>query len=300
MQKSTFMAVLTAFLLLAGCSSRKPALQSELEDLVNSFPAKVGIAVISDTDTLIVGADEHFPLFSVVKFHQALAVAELMSNHQDLQPTDTFGNVVMVSAEELKPDTWSPMRGKYPDGGSFSVWQLMEFSLIDSDNNACDILYHHFATPQQVECHIKKLGITDCAITWTEEEQHKDPLRCYDNWTTPLAAARLLGHFYATHADDKCTEFVWRTMSKCKTGAFRIPKYIADQATAIVHKTGTGFVQEDGTVTGINDIACIILPDGSHIELAVFIKDAKCDSAICEELIASIAYRCVSGSRRRP
>ncbi|MDO5321912.1 MAG: hypothetical protein Q4F39_05960 [Bacteroidia bacterium] len=64
-------------------------------------------------------------------------------------------------------------------------------------------------------------------------------------------------------------------MAKCNTGTSRIPKYISD-----------------GTVTGINDIGCIILPDGSHFNLAVFIKDAECGPEECEELIALIALTC--------
>jgi len=36
------------------------------------------------------------------------------------------------------------------------------------------------------------------------------------------------------------------------------------------------------------------LKDGSHFELAVFNKDASCDPAECEELIAQIADTCLS------
>ena len=143
-----------------------------------------------------------------------------------------------------------------------------------------------------MESCIRNWGIKDCGITWTEDEQHNDPLRTYENWTTPDAAAELLNRFYEVHDTDDLSGFIWDTMSLCNTGAARIPKYISDKASAIVHKTGTGFILEDGTVSGINDMACIILPDGSHFELAVFIKDARCGIPECEELIAVIAQEC--------
>ena len=260
-------------------------LKSNLEAIVNDFPGDVGIAVICGQDTVCVNGNAHFPMFSVVKFHQALAVCDCLRNGNC--PHD-----INVTAENLRPDTWSPMREKYLDGGRFSPTKLMEYTLIESDNNACDILFNHIASPARVEEYIHSLGITDCGIAWTEDDQHADISRCYDNWTTPLAAARLLGKFYEGRDCDEYSRFVWSTMANCQTGANRIPKYIALNTAIIVHKTGTGGMLLDGGVMGINDIACIILPDGRHFELAVFVKDAACSPAACEELIAQIAAAC--------
>lgn len=280
--------MLSAILAVAGCSSEQ-ALQRKIKSMTEDFPAEVGVAYICGKDTVAINGDGHFPMFSVVKFHQALAVAERVRTNQVLLPFDHGDYSVRVRASELKPDTWSPMREKFPDGGTFTLKQLLEYALVESDNNASDILFEYFASPGQVENCIFDCGIRDCGVAWTEDEQHEDPQRCYDNWTTPLAAARLLGQFQAGSGSDERLEFIWDTMAKCNTGAGRIPKYISDKASAIVHKTGTGFILDDGTVTGINDIACVILPDGRHFELAVFVKDAKCDPVECEELIAKIA-----------
>lgn len=267
-------------LLFTGCSDGLSELQKEISCLTENFPAEVGVAVVHGKDTICFNADAHFPMFSVVKFPQALTVI------RNAQLDDTL----TVTAEELKPDTWSPMREKFPDGGSFTVRQIVEYALIESDNNASDILFNRYDCPKDVESHLHSNGIKGCGIKWTEDDQHKDPQRCYDNWITPKAAVQLLCLFYDAHDNDESARFIWSTMSNCNTGTNRIPKYISDQAISIVHKTGTGFVLEDGTVTGINDIGCIILPDGRHFELAVLIKDAKCGAAECEELIARIAY----------
>lgn len=276
-------------LLISGCSGSISGLQVEISDLLSDFPGDVGVAVAFGKDTVLINADVHFPMFSVVKFPQALAVAGRAHLDENIEVTE----------EDLNPDTWSPMRDDFPEGGTFSVGQILEYALKDSDNNASDILFSRFAGPDVVELSLKSRGINDCRIRWTEADQHEDPGRCYDNWMTPVAAIQLLGRFYGEYSTDDFLRFIWNTMAECNTGNGRIPKYISDGAEAIVHKTGTGFVLEDGTVTGINDIGCICLPDGSHFNLAVFIKDAKCGPAECEELIASIARACYNRFAQR-
>lgn len=59
--------------------------------------------------------------------------------------------------------------------------------------------------------------------------------------------------------------------------------------SCIAHKTGTGFLLPDGGTMGIGDAACIVLPDGSHFELVVFIKDASCDARAYEDMVAKVA-----------
>ena len=285
---------ITTLLVLSGCAQHEAALQGRIEALVGDFPAEVGVSVFAPADTVAINAEGHFPMFSVVKFYQALAVSELIRKDQVHLITETGPYHVKVTAEDLKPGTWSPMREEHPEGGDFSVRQLMEYSLVNSDNNACDILFNRFASPRQVESCVRNWGINGCGVAWTEDEQHIDSRRAYDNWTTPAAAASLLKKFYEIRDMDDYSMFVWDTMAKCRTGAARIPKYISDKVLAIAHKTGTGFILEDGTVMGINDISCVVLPDGRHFELAVFISNAKCDVQECEELIAVIAQECYS------
>lgn len=281
--------ILPIAILLSACNTPTKILQQNLEKISNNFPGEVGIALIAREDTVCIHGDKHFPMFSVVKFHQALAVNDKLRNGQ-VPVLDKSGSYdIKVTVADLKPDTWSPLRDKFPKGGNFSIQQLLEYTLVESDNNACDILFARTAHPAEVEAYIHGLDIQDCGIAWTEDEQHEDMNRCYDNWTTPLAAAQLLGKFYEMRDSDDYSRFVWKTMANCQTGANRIPKYIADKTQLIVHKTGTGGPAPDGKVMGINDIACIILPDGRHFELAVFIKDADCTPEKCEEVIARIA-----------
>lgn len=234
-------------------------LKSRIENLVSDFPGTVGVAAISGTDTVRVNADTRFPMFSVVKFHQALAVAE-----------------------ELRGG-----RASFPD-----VKELLRHTLVESDNKSCDALFEKVAVPLKVNDYIHSLGVTDCGIAWTEAQQHEDISRCDGNWSTPMSAALLLGKFFDNSEKDEYSRYVWDLMSQCKTGENRIPKYISDRTSCIAHKTGTGGPLPGGGVMGVCDVASIKLKDGRHIDLAVFIKDASCDFAACEELIAKIAQEC--------
>lgn len=112
-------------------------LQEQLRRMVADKKAQVGIAVILDgRDTLTVNNDVRYPMMSVFKFHQALAVADACG-----QRGVSFDTLVHVRPDDLHTDTYSPLRDKYPDGNlSLSVGELLKYTLHLSDNNACDIL----------------------------------------------------------------------------------------------------------------------------------------------------------------
>ena len=79
---------------------------------------------------------------SVFKLHQALAVGDYCKKHQI-----SFDTLLTVDSTDLQPNTYSPLRDRYPHGGKFSLKQLMEYTLHLSDNNACDILFKFTGGP---------------------------------------------------------------------------------------------------------------------------------------------------------
>lgn len=118
-------------------------LQEQLRRMVADKKAQVGIAVIVDgRDTLTVNNDVRYPMMSVFKFHQALAVQTLRSARRFFRYVGTY------PAGRFAPDTYSPLRDKYPEGNLFlSVGELLKYTLHLSDNNACDILFRMFGGP---------------------------------------------------------------------------------------------------------------------------------------------------------
>lgn len=260
-------------------------LRDRLGELVGRIDARVGVAVISGGgDTLTVRGEEHFPLLSVFKFHQALAVCDRLR-----QSGQSLDMLIEVAGDELERDTWSPLRDEFPAGGQFSVRQLLDYTLLYSDNNACDILFARICGIARTSQYIGSLGISDFCIECNEKMMHEDIMNSYRNRTTPLSAALLLEAFHAMRDNNEYFRYVWDTMASCRTGTGRIPKYAVPSDAVIAHKTGTGDVRKDGRIIAVNDIGVILFPDGGHISLAVFVSDAACGMTQCEETIALIA-----------
>ena len=274
------------------------ALRQELEAIVAGKAATVGIAVIIDgAETVTVNNDQHFPLMSVFKFHQALAVVECC---RELGlPLETK---LRITRADLPPNTWSPLRDARPEGGfDMSIAELLRYTLQQSDNNACDILFDRICSVTDTEAYIHGLGIRDCAIRATEADMHADPGTCRQNWTTPLATARLLEQFLTgTILAAADHDFLMATMLGCRTGVNRLSRPLAGTGATLGHKTGTSDRDADGRLMALNDAGFVLLPDGRHYTIAVFIKDSRESDAATEALVADISacvWRHVSGAR---
>ena len=278
-------------------------LRDKIEEIVDSVDARIGVgAVLPDGDSLAVYGglrngnstcdSERFPMLSVFKFHQALAVCGWLREGRI-----PLSAKIKVDKSELHDGTWSPLREDYPSGGDFSWGDLLEYTLTLSDNNACDILFSRTCGPSWTDSYIKSLGEAGFSIECTENMMHEDLSKCLLNWSTPLSAARILEKFYECRKADEYSEFVWKTMAGCRTGEGRIPEYIHGDAVEIAHKTGTGDTGADGRIMAVNDIGTVVLNDGRHFSLAVFISDAGCSLEECEETIARIALAVMDAVR---
>lgn len=244
-----------------------------------------GACIISAGHTDGVALDRPFAMHSVMKFPQALYVADWMRQN-DISLSDS----VLVRRSELMPDTWSPMLTMFGDQQHFTYAQLLELSLAQSDNNACDLLFRHAGSPACVSRYMKALGFGDIHVRLTEREMGAAPARASENSSTPRAMALLFEWFYDHRDSNRYLNFVWQTMAECHTGPERLPATLPDGAN-IVHKTGTGFTYPDQT-RDRNDAGIILLPDGTHYTLAVFAprSGAECDVArIAENLSNTIS-----------
>lgn len=249
--------------------------------------AEVGVAVIfNGTDTLTVNNDNRYPLMSVVKFHQALAVADTLT-----ALSETVDHKVLVTPEDLKPNTYSPMRDRYPQGNvTLPLRTLLEYTLQQSDNNACDLLFRLYGGPQATDRYIRSLGLTDFAVQVTEDDMHRDTQTCYDNWSTPFEAVRLLEIFLKKPLfTQPIQEFLKTTLMECKTGTDRLPAPLAGTGARIGHKTGTRDQDASGRWTAINDMGFVLLPDGRYYTIAVFVKHSRESAENTARIIADIS-----------
>lgn len=262
-------------------------LRTQLTQSIQGKKAEIGIAVILDSkDTVTLNNNAHYPLMSVFKFHQALALADYMSRKNI--PLDTK---LSIKADDLKPNTYSPLRDKYPQGGiDMSIADLLKYTLQQSDNNACDILFNYQGGVKTANDYIRSLGIDSCAIAFTENEMHQDVERAYLNWSSPLASARLLEIFlHQPIFGDVYKDFIYQTIVECKTGADRLSAPLLGKNVTIGHKTGTGDLNGKGQMIACNDIGFILLPDGRTYSIAVFVKDSEEDMKTNSQIIADLS-----------
>ena len=267
--------------------ARQTQLETQLKEAIKGKKAEIGIAVIIDgKDTVTVNNDIHYPLMSVFKFHQALALADYMGKQKQSLETR-----LPIKKSDLKPDTYSPLRDKYPQGGTeMSIADLLRYTLQQSDNNACDILFNYQGGPDAVNKYIHSLGIRECAIVGTETAMHEDLNLCYENWTTPLAAAELVEIFRKKPLfPNVYKDFIFQTMVECQTGQDRLVAPLLDKKVTVGHKTGTGDLNAKGQQIGCNDIGFVLLPGGRTYSIAVFVKNSEENNQANSKIIADIS-----------
>ena len=219
--------------------------------------------------------DSSFAMHSVMKFPQALYIADYL-NKQGL----TLGDSVLVCKDSLDAETWSPMLAIFEGTRYFTFAELIEWSLKQSDNNACDLLFASCGQPDAVEKYIHTLGFKDIHVQLTEKEMKKSPHRATENSSTPKEMVRLLEWFYLHRNDDKNLSFIWDMMADCNTGQQRIAA-VLPKGGKWIHKTGSGFTSSDGRQDR-NDVGIVILPNGTHLSIAVFLPKSKDENEVAE------------------
>lgn len=273
----------------AGCSGKSD--YSVLEDRIREYTggkdADIGVAVIFDgRDTIMVNGDRFYPMMSVFKFPQAIAVANFC-----LESSLTFADTVAIGADEIKLNTYSPMRDRYGACNlRLPLSELLSYSIRQSDNNACDILFRIIGGVAYADSVMTELGFPDIRIEHTEDEMHADISRCLGNRCTPLEMASLLDRF-SSGLSELSPEYtdIAAMMESCVTGMDRLPEPLAGTDAVIGHKTGTGDVNAAGRIIGVNDCGYVCLPDGHRYSIAVFIADSAYDLSVTSGMIADIS-----------
>ena len=243
-----------------------------------------GACIMRNDSVIGINEGKRFALHSVMKFPQALYVVDYL-NRKELTLDDT----IEVNKADLMQDTWSPMLRLFERKKAFSFAELLELSLGQSDNNACELLFKYCGKPREVEKYMRKLGFDDIHVRMTEEQMHKNPTKAIENSSTPAEMVRLFEWFYHHKDDNRYLTFIWKAMADCSTGLKRIPAAIPADAR-IVHKTGTGFPSAEG-LQDMNDAGIILMPDGNYAIIAVFITHSP-----SEAVIANIARQLLDGT----
>ena len=223
-----------------------------------------------------INATCRFPMYSVMKFPQALYVADYLTKNNIGLNTE-----VTVRKDELMQKTWSPMLTTFENQRTFTYSELLALSLQQSDNNACDILFERCGGPRAVDKYLRELGFKDIRIQKTEKQMHDTPALSEQNWCTPQSMVILLEWFIAHHNDNEPLRYIWKLMAECQTGGDRLPAAVPNSAK-VVHKTGTGYPLPSGRPSGICDVGIIILDNGQQLPIAIFITTPSSQSRISD------------------
>lgn len=266
--------------------AQRDDLKRKIESLASTVDGQVGIAImdLSSKDTMLYNVHGIFPMQSVYKFPLALAVLERVD-----QKRLKLDQKIKLTKRDLLPDTWSPLRDKYPNAEvEVTLEEILMYTVTHSDNNGCDILFRLLKGTSKVERYVKDLGVTEIAIEATEEEMHQAWDIQFTNWCKPRAMLRLLELYYDKKLlSPKSHALLWKMMAETSTGANRM-KGLLPQGTEVLHRTGLGDRNPEGRVGAVNDVGIVRLPNGKYFAIVVYIGRAKGEVPDLEKVIANI------------
>jgi len=197
-------------------SAQTDSLRIKIEQISDAAKGKVGIAImnIESGDTLTYNGKLHLPMQSVFKFPIAMAILNKVdSGKLSLDKTIHF------SKEDMIPETYSPLRDKYPNGNvDVSVKELLSYMVSQSDNVACDALIKLLGGPQYINNYLHGLGANGIRIVANEADMHKARDVQYNNWCEPWQMVNLLCNFYqGKYLSKESTALLYKIMTETTT-----------------------------------------------------------------------------------
>jgi beta-lactamase class A len=282
----TIVFVLLAICFLSGkVVAREDSLRLKVERIALDAKGIVGVAVthLEKKDTFTLNGNYRFPMQSVYKFPLAIAVLDQVDKGKL-----SLDQKIHIRKQDLLP-TWSPIRKKYPEGNvDLPLKEILGYTVSQSDNNGCDILFRLLGGTTKVNSYIHHLGIDSISIAATEEEMSKAWGVQFTNWSTPVGMSNMLQEFYkGKYLSKASTVFLKKILEETTTCPGRMRGLLPTNAV-VAHKTGTSGTNDKGVSAATNDVGIVSLPDGSHLVIVVFVSNATADEQTRDAVIARI------------
>ena len=269
----------------ASTARNENELRDRIAQISQAAQGRVGVtAIVLETgESVTLHGDQRFPMQSVYKFPIAMAVLAQVDQGK-LQ----LDQKVRIEASDIVKD--SQILDENSQGMEFSLAELLQYMVSESDSTACDALLRLIGEPQRVTEYLRDLGVDGIVVANTENEIQfgQDPSLQYRNYATPNAAVHLLRAFYEGQGLSESSQtLLQQWMTESSTGPNR-NKGLLPEGTVVAHKTGTS-ATVDGMTAATNDVGLVTLPNGQHLAIAVFVSDSTANDTIREEVIAKIA-----------
>lgn len=297
-----------------------PALQrratAEIGRLAGFTAGAVGVAALHLESGLRLSwrSDERFPMASTVKMPLALAVLDAVE-HGALSWTELYE----IGEAEMTP--LGSIGDEFPHPGvALSLSNLLETTIIRSDNTATDVLFRLVGGPARVRTYLEGIGLGALEVGRTMREalcvMHEIELPSADismrraltdlppeklaarsrtsqgeadyrhgerDHGTPDAMLELLRRLWLREGlETSGAERLIAMMSRTRTSPTRIRGRLP-QGVQVLNKTGSG----TGTA---NDLGYLVLPEGSGtVALVAYVKGSPLQVEERDRAIADIA-----------
>jgi beta-lactamase class A len=254
------------------------ALTQRLKTLCERAGGDIGVAVVhveSGRMSEFEGKKE-LPLYSVYKLPVAITVLEEVE-----KKNLSLDKKIRVTPDDVAPgsqfnaDLWRRPVEK-------TVKDLLEFSIVRSDNTSSDKLLQLIGGPAGVSDRMRAFGFLNIDIKYSSREfaAHRDkPNKGAASDLAQLLAKLQKGELL------KQPQFslLFGFMERARTGGERRLRAQLPAGTQVAEKTGSG----DNTT---NDVGLITLPEGKgHLAMAVLINGSSISIEAQEKLIAELA-----------
>ncbi len=255
------------------------ALAERLRTLCNRADGVVGVAVTHvETDRIVsIEGMRPLPLYSVFKLPLAISVLkEIEENRLRLDQK------VRVTPADVAPG-WKGNSELWRKPVERTIAELLELSLVRSDNTSSDMLLQIVGGPAVVTRRMRSLGFQNIDIKSSVREFAAQ--REHPNTGTATDLAHLLARLQKGEVlQPPQLTVLLGFMQRAVTGLRRLRGDLP-AGTPVADKTGTG---EAGAAT--NDVGIITLPDGrGHLAMAVLVTGSKLSIEAQEKLIAELA-----------
>ena len=254
------------------------ALTQRLRTLSESAGGDIGVAVVHVESGRMADFEgtKELPLYSVYKLPLAVTVLQEVEKK----------NLLLEKKVRVTPDDVAPgsqfNRDLWRQPVEKTVAELLEFSIVRSDNTSSDKLLELIGGPAGVSERMRAFGFSHIDIKYSSREfaAHRDK----PNRATASDLAQLLAKLQKGELlQQPQFSLLFGFMERARTGGERRLRANLPAGTQVAEKTGTG----DNTT---NDVGLITLPEGKgHLAMAVLITDAKLSPEAREKLIAELA-----------
>jgi beta-lactamase class A len=269
----------------AACSPN--VLRKDAASAAHEAQGKLGVSahILEAQQSFSFHGGHGFPMQSVYKL--PIAITTL---HRVEDGRLKLDQVVQVRPEELIPPAGhSPLRDRHPKGGDFTLQDLLQRAIVDSDGSASDVLLRVLGGTKEVRHYMKDAGIKQVHVKHTEAQIIDDTHAQYADSAEPDAMVDLLARVQqgkllnAAH-----TSLLLGWMKQTETGRDRIRAKLP-AGTEVADKTGSSGTHE-GITPATNDVGIVTLPNGQHLAMAIFLSDAKANTTTRNAVIADIAH----------